>query len=72
MNSNSFMRVRVQKKYFFEFVFGENDRIQRVRVRSPDYDISAGLMQLINRNNISVSLMDHLMLFKDSQYRVRV
>ena len=31
------MRVRVQKKYFFEFKFefGKNDRVQRVRVRSP-------------------------------------
>ena len=37
MNSNSFMRVRVQKKCFFEFKFefGKNDRVQRVRVRSP-------------------------------------
>ena len=33
MNSNSFMRVRVQKKCFFKF--GKNDRVQRVRVRSP-------------------------------------
>ena len=31
MNLNSFTRVRVQKKYFFEF--GENDRVQRVRVQ---------------------------------------
>ena len=31
------MRVRVQKKYFFEFKFefGKNDGVQRVRVRSP-------------------------------------
>ena len=38
MNSNSFMRVqfRIQKKYFIECKFGENDRVQRVRVRSPD------------------------------------
>ena len=33
MNSNSFMRVQVQKKYFFEFEFGK--MIEFFRVCSP-------------------------------------
>ena len=41
MNSNSFIRVRVQKKYFFEFKFEFGEMIEffpirvQVRVRSP-------------------------------------
>ena len=37
MNSNitNFFQVRVQKFLFFEFEFGQNCRVLRVRVRSP-------------------------------------
>ena len=46
MNSNSFMRVRVQKKIFFEFTFGKIIEFSRVQVRvllstpEPGYDIA--------------------------------
>ena len=41
MNLNSFMRVPVQKKYFFEFKFEYGKMIEffRVRVSSPDADM---------------------------------
>ena len=35
MNSNSFVRVRVQKKYFFEIKFEFGKMIEFFRVRSP-------------------------------------
>ena len=45
MNSNSFMRVRVQKKHFFEFKFEFGKMIEffrvQVRVRSPDLNITS-------------------------------
>ena len=43
MNSNSFMRVRDQKEYFFEFKFEFGEIIEffgvQVRVRSPDLNV---------------------------------
>ena len=32
---NAYLRVQVSR-FFFEFEFGKNDRVQRVRVRSPE------------------------------------
>ena len=52
MNANSFMQVRVQKKYFFEFKFKfefgkmiEFIRVQ-VRVRSPGLDNEEFLLKV--------------------------
>jgi len=40
MNSNNFIRVRVQKKYFFEFKFEFGKMIEFFRVRSPAWQCS--------------------------------
>ena len=47
MNSNSFMRVRVQKKYFFEFKFEFGKMIEFFRVCSSGPD-DQFLIKIIN------------------------
>ena len=59
-NSNNFIRVQVQKKYFFEFKFEFGKMIEffRVRVRSPVYNFKLHYCCMLTNRRLQAAKSD--------------